>query len=70
MLVKKCPVCNSDALLQDSKPIPAESCYSKIYKCENGHVYRVMIYYKGLKRTVIKILEGEDNGSDQRSNED
>ena len=69
-VVKKCPVCNANALLQDSKPIPEESCYSKIYKCEKGHVYRVRIYYKGLKRTVTEILEGEDNGSVQGSHED
>jgi hypothetical protein len=63
-------VCNADALLQDSKPIPTEGCYSKIYRCEKGHVYRVRIYYKGLKRTVADILEGEDNGSVQGCNED
>ena len=64
-LVKKCPICNSDAMLQDAKPIPSESCYSKIYKCEKGHVYRVKTYFKGIKRTVTEVLEGEEDGSIQ-----
>jgi len=64
-LIKKCPVCNSDALLQDSKPVFSEGCYSKIYRCEKGHVWRVKIYFRGIKRTVTEILEGEENGSVQ-----
>ncbi|RLF37399.1 MAG: hypothetical protein DRN21_06400 [Thermoplasmata archaeon] len=66
-LIKKCPVCNSDALLQDSKPVFSEGCYSKIYRCEKGHVWRVKIYFRGIKRTVTEILEGEDNGSVQNN---
>jgi len=65
MSQKRCPVCNADALLQDSKPIPSEGAYSKIYKCDRGHVYRVKIYFKGIKRTVTQILEGDTNGSVQ-----
>lgn len=54
-------------MLQDAKAIPSESCYSKIYKCEKGHVYRVKTYFKGIKRTVTEVLEGEEDGSVQNS---
>ncbi len=60
-IVKKCPICHSDSILQDSKPVPSEGKYSKIYKCEKGHVYNVIISYKGIKRTTVKILKGEGN---------
>ncbi len=66
-LTKKCPVCNADALLQDSKPVPSEGCYSKIYKCDRGHVYRQKIFFKGIKRTVTQILEGGKDGPVQDS---
>ena len=61
MIMKKCPVCNSDALIQETKPIPSEGIYQKLYKCDKGHVYRVKIIYKGIKRTVVEVLEGEGN---------
>lgn len=69
-LIKKCPICNADALLQDSKPVFSEGCYSKIYKCDRGHVYRVKVYFRGIKRTVTEILEGEDNGSVREDKQD
>jgi len=62
-LVKRCPICNSDAMLQDAKPVPSEGAYSRIYRCEKGHVYMVKTYFKGIKRTVTEVLEGEENGS-------
>jgi len=62
-LIRKCPVCNSDALLQDTKPVFSEGFYSKIYKCERGHVYRIKTFFKGTKKTVVEVLEGEENGS-------
>ena len=57
-LVKKCPICNSDALLQDAKPVFTEGFYSKIYKCEKGHVYKIKIFFKGTKKTEVEIIEG------------
>ena len=62
-LIKKCPVCHSDSLLQDSKPVFSEGCYQKVYRCEKGHVWRVKIYFRGIKRTVTEILEGDGNGN-------
>lgn len=62
-LVKKCPICNSDALLQDSKPVFTEGAYSNIYRCRRGHVYRIKTFFKGTKKTVVEVLEGEKNGS-------
>jgi len=64
-LTNKCPICNSDSMLQDAKPVNSEGFYSKIYRCEKGHVYRVKTYFKGIKRTVVEVLEGEEDGSVQ-----
>jgi hypothetical protein len=64
MPVKKCPICHSDSTIQETKPVPSEGFYSKIYKCEQGHVYRVKISYKGIKRTTVKILKGEKDEGD------
>ena len=52
-------------MLQDAKPVNSEGFYSKIYRCEKGHVYRVKTYFRGIKRTVVEVLEGEEDGSVQ-----
>ncbi|MHC1567671.1 MAG: hypothetical protein ACXQTD_08220 [Candidatus Syntropharchaeia archaeon] len=62
-LVRKCPVCNADSLLQDSKPVFSEGCYQRIYRCERGHVWRVKIYFRGIKRTVTEVLKGDADES-------
>lgn len=62
-LTRKCPVCNSDALLQDAKPVFSEGFYSKIYKCEKGHVYQIKTFFKGTKKTVVEVLDGEEDES-------
>lgn len=68
-LTNKCPVCDSNSILEDAKPVPSEGFYSKVYRCEKGHVFRIKTTYKGIKRTTVEVLEGGEDGSinkDQR----
>jgi len=60
-LIKKCPVCNADSLIQDVGPVFTEGCYARVYRCERGHVWRVKVYFKGTKKTEIEIIEGGEN---------
>ena len=59
-LVRKCPVCHADALLQDAEPVFTEGFYSQVYRCEKGHVWRVRTYFRGRKKTEVEIIEGGD----------
>ena len=62
--VNKCPICHSHSKIQATKPVPSEGFYSKIYRCDKGHVYKVKISYRGIKRTTVKIIKGEENEGD------
>lgn len=65
MPVNKCPICHSDSIIKETKPVPSEGFYSKIYKCEKGHVYKVKVSYTGLKKTTVKIIKGEKDEGDK-----
>jgi hypothetical protein len=38
-IFRKCPVCNQDAVLQETGPDFRVGYYKRVFKCKGGHVF-------------------------------
>lgn len=64
-IFRKCPVCGSDAILQDSEIDFSKGFYAKIFRCGKGHRFAERCSLKTDWKEV-KVLGAEKNGRKKR----